>query len=77
MFISNRISYLPVICPTNEEIDTHPKVLLTPAIEWKPLDLDDYDLWEDSDDDAISSANVSATRYTQSNEVLEPIISDY
>ena len=76
MFISNGISYLPVICPNNEDIDTYPKVIFTPAGEWKPSDQDDDDQWEDYDDDAISSANVSATRYTQSNDFLEPIISD-
>ena len=76
MLISNGVSYLPVIFPTNEEIDTYPKVLLTPAWYWKPSDIYDDDQWEDSDDDAISSANVFATRYTQSNDVLEPIISD-
>ena len=75
MFISNGISYLPVVCPTNEEINTYPKMLLTPYGEWKPSDIDDDDQWEDSDDDEISSANVSANRYTQSNDVLEPIIS--
>ena len=41
MFISNGISYLPVICPNNEDIDTYPKVILNSAGEWKPSDLDD------------------------------------
>ena len=54
-----------------------PKVLFTPAGEWKPSDIDDDDQWEDYDDDEISSANVSTTRYTQSNDFLEPIISDF
>ena len=76
MFISNGISYLPVICPTNEEINAYPKLLLTPSGEWNPSDIEDDDQWEDSDDGKISSANVSATRYTQSNDILEPIISD-
>ena len=77
MFISNGVSYLPLILPTNEEIDTYPKVLLTPNREWKPLDIDDDDQWEDYYDDEISSDNVSTTRYTQSNDFLEPIISDF
>ena len=76
MFISNWISYLPVICPNNEDIEIYPKMLLPPSGEWKPSDIDDYDQWEYFDDDSISSANVSAIIYTQSNDVLEPIISD-
>ena len=50
-------------------------MLLTPAGEWKPSDLYDEGQWEDSDDGMSSGANVSATSYTKSNDVLETILS--
>ena len=50
-------------------------MLLKPAGEWNPLDLDDDGQWGDSDDNMSSGANVYATSYNQSNDVLETILS--
>ena len=57
-------------------MDSYPKVLLEPSGEWKPSYIDDDNQWEYFDDDGRSSANVYATRYTQYNDVLGPILSD-
>ena len=40
MFISDVLAYLLVRCPTDEEIESFNKVLLTPTGEWKPSYLD-------------------------------------
>ena len=40
MFISDGLSYLPVICPTDEDMDEYLNVLLTPEGECNPSDLD-------------------------------------
>ena len=40
-FISDGLAYLPFRCPTDEEIKSFPKVILTPYREWKPLHIDD------------------------------------
>ena len=50
-------------------------MLLTPDGEWKPSYPYDDSQWEDSDYDVGSGANVSDTRYTQSNDILESILS--
>ena len=50
-------------------------MLLTQDWEWKSLDIDDGKQWEDYYDYMSSGANVSDTCYTQSNDVLEPILS--
>ena len=36
MFISDGLSYLPVRFPTDEDMDSYPKVTLNPDGEWKP-----------------------------------------
>ena len=64
MFISDGLTYLHVILPTDEDMESYPKDPLTPAGEWKPSDLDDDGQWYDSDDYASFGANVSATNYT-------------
>ena len=75
IFISDRLSYLPVICPTDEEMESYPNVPLTLSGWWKTSDLDDDGQWDDSDDGARFGANISATSYTQSEDVLESILS--
>ena len=75
MFITYGLAYLPGRCPNDEEMDLYSKPIFTPAIQWNPSDLDDDDQWEDYDDDVSSGANVSATSYNQSNDLLEPILS--
>ena len=56
-------------------MDSHTKVVLKRDGECKPLDLYDDGQWENYDDDMISSANISETSYTESNDVLNPILS--
>ena len=75
MLISDGLAYLPIRWPTDEYMESYTKVILNPAGEWKSSYLDDDSQWEYSDDDMSSGANVSVTRYTQSNDVLEPILS--
>ena len=41
MFIIDRLDYLPVRWPNDEEMESYPKVPLTPDGEWKPLYIDD------------------------------------
>ena len=43
--------------------------------EWKPSDLYDDGQWSDSDEDARFDAKVYATSYTQSDDVLDSILS--
>ena len=74
MFISDGVAYLPFRCPTNEYMDSYPKVILTPAGDWKLQDLDDEGQWKYSDDNLSSGVNVSTTSYTQYNYVLETIL---
>ena len=76
MSISYGLAYLPVRCPTNEDMESCTKVLLIPSVQLKPLDLDSDGQWEDSDEDMSFGANVSATNFTQFNDVLEYILSD-
>ena len=54
---------------------SYPKVILTPSGDWEPSDMDDDVQWGDSDYDVSSGANVSDTSYTQSNDILNPILS--
>ena len=75
MFISDGLSYLPFILPTDKVLESYPKVPLTPAGEWKPLDLDDYSQWDDSDYNASVDAKFSSTSYTQTDDVLKFILS--
>ena len=56
-------------------MESYPKVLLNPDGEWKPLYLDDGGQLEDYDDYMRYGVNVYATSYTQSNDVLETILS--
>ena len=35
MLISDGLDYLPVRCPNNEEMDSHPKTIISPDGEWK------------------------------------------
>ena len=74
-FISDLLSYLPVRFPTNKQIQSCTKVLLTPSGQWKPSDLENDGQWEDSDDDVSFRANIYAIKFTQSNDVLEFILS--
>ena len=64
MFISDGLAYLPVICPTNEDIESYPKVILFPSVDWKLSDIDDDGQWEDSDDYVGFNTNVYATNFT-------------
>ena len=41
MFIIDGLAYLPIICPTNEDIESYSKVPLTPAGEWNQSDIDE------------------------------------
>ena len=50
-------------------------MIITPAGVWKSSDLDNDGQWEDADNNRGSCANVSYTRYTQYNVVLNPILS--
>ena len=50
-------------------------MIITPAGVWKPSNLDNDGQWEDADNNRGSCANVSYTSYTQSNDVLNPILS--
>ena len=65
MFISDRMAYLPIRLPTDEDMDSYPRVPLTPDGEWNPLDLDEDVQWDNSKDDARFGANVSDNSYTQ------------
>ena len=75
MFISDGLAYLLVRCPTNDDMESYTKVTPTPSGEWKPSNLDYDDQWDDSDDNARFGANVPATSYTQSYDVLKSILS--
>ena len=48
---------------------------LTPDVDCKPSDIDDDGQWDDSDENASFGANVSATSYTQLDNVLGSILS--
>ena len=63
-FISYRLAYLPVRFPNDVEMDSYPKMTLTPDGECNPSDIDDYVQWHDSDNDVSFGANVSANSYT-------------
>ena len=75
MFISGSMYYLSIKCPTNEEMDSYHKVTLNPFEELKLSDLDDNGQWDDSNNDAIFGANISATSSTWSDDVLESLLS--
>ena len=75
MFISYDMSYLPVRCPTNEDMESYTKVPLTPGVEWKPSNIDLDGQWDDSDNGASFGANVSATSYNQSDNTPDFILS--
>ena len=64
MFISGSMYYLFIKCPTNEEMDSYHKVTLNPFEELKLSDLDDNGQWDDSNNDAIFGAKISATSST-------------
>ena len=74
MFIRDGLAYLTVRCLNYEEMESFPKVLLTPSQKCKPLYLDNDGQWEDSDNKVIISSNVSDTSFTQSNDFLESIM---
>ena len=76
MFISDGLAYLPFRCPTDKEMESYPKVLLTLAVEWKPSNIDDDGQWDESYNDASLGANVSAASYTRSDDVLKSILSE-
>ena len=75
MFISDGLAYLPAIFPTDEEMDSYTKANLTPDVEWMPHDIYDYVQWDESDNDASFGANISATIYNRSYDVLKSILS--
>ena len=56
-------------------MESYHNVLLTISRKWKPSDLDDDGQWYESDNNASFGANVSATSYTQSDDVLDSILS--
>ena len=66
MSISDGLAYIPVIFPTDEEMESYHKAPLTPSGEWKPQDLDEDFQWGDFDNDASFGVNISANSYTQS-----------
>ena len=75
MSISDGLAYIPVIFPTDEEMESYHKAPLTPSGEWKPQDLDEDFQWGDFDNDASFGVNISANSYTQSYNDLESILS--
>ena len=75
MFISDGLTYLTFRCPTDEKMGSYTKVIVTPSGEWKPSDLDNDGQWEDCYNNVSFSANVSATNFTQSNNVIYSILS--
>ena len=75
MFIGDGIAYIRVSFPTDEEVESLPKALLTPPGEWKPSYIEDDGQWEDSDDGVSIFYRVSATISSQDIHILEPILS--
>ena len=75
VFISDRLAYLPVRFPTDEDMESYPKVPLTPEGEWKSWDLYDDGQWDDSQENASFGVNVSGASYTQSGDVFDSILS--
>ena len=75
MFFSDGLDYLPVWCPTDEDMESFPKVFITPPGEWKPLYIDHDGQWKDYDDEVSIGYNVSDNSLDQAIDVLEPIMS--
>ena len=61
MFISDGLTYLHVILPTDEDMESYPKEPLTPAGEWKLSYMDGDGQCNYSDNDSSFGYNVSAT----------------
>ena len=64
MFINDRLDYIPVRFPNDEEMESYPKVPLTPSGKWNPSDLDDDCQWDDSDYNSSFGVKVYSTSYT-------------
>ena len=56
-------------------MDSYPKVPFTPFGKCNPLYIYDDGQWDESDGDAIFGANIYATSYTQSVDVLDSTLS--
>lgn len=77
MIYSDVLAYLSVRCPTDEEMESFPKVLFTHTGEWYPIYPKDDGQWEDSDDKVSIGSNVYVTSSSSVHviDVLEPIMS--
>ena len=64
MFINDRLDYIPVRFPNDEEMESYPKVPLNPSGKWNPSDLDDDCQWDDSDYNSSFGVKVYSTSYT-------------
>ena len=74
MFISGGLAHFPIICTTDEYMDSFTRVLLTFPGEWKKSYLDDDGQWYYYDNGMRISSSISATSSSQDIDLLEPII---
>ena len=75
MFIGDGLAYLPIRCLNYEYMESFPKVLLTPSVEWKQYYFGDDGQWYHSDENISIWSNVSATSSAQFTDLLESIFS--